>query len=54
MIKIIGDYHTHTIYSHGKGTIEDNVKAAINKGLKEIVISDHGPGHMFLVLIIKN
>ncbi|MEG0370750.1 MAG: PHP domain-containing protein, partial [Clostridium sp.] len=34
------------IYSHGKGTIEDNVKEAINKGLKEIVISDHGPGHV--------
>ncbi|MBZ4663416.1 MAG: hypothetical protein JG776_1118 [Caloramator sp.] len=47
MIKIFGDYHTHTIYSHGKGTIEENVVAAINKGLKEIVISDHGPGHMF-------
>ncbi|MCX7950749.1 MAG: PHP domain-containing protein [Clostridiales bacterium] len=46
-MKIIGDYHTHTIYSHGKGTIEDNVKAAIEKGLKEIVISDHGPGHVF-------
>lgn len=44
-MKILGDYHTHTIYSHGKGTIEDNVKEAIKKGLKEIVISDHGPGH---------
>lgn len=44
-MKIFGDYHTHTIYSHGKGTIEDNIKAALSKGLKEIVISDHGPGH---------
>ena len=23
-----GDYHTHTIYSHGKGSVEDNVLAA--------------------------
>ncbi|KMT21070.1 PHP domain-containing protein [Clostridium cylindrosporum] len=44
-MRIFGDYHTHTIYSHGKGTIEDNVKVAISKGLREIVISDHGPGH---------
>ncbi|MGB3367669.1 MAG: PHP domain-containing protein [Acidaminobacteraceae bacterium] len=45
-MNIYGDYHTHTIYSHGLGTIEDNVKAAIEIGLSEIAISDHGPGHM--------
>ncbi len=45
-MKIYGDYHTHTIYSHGKGTIEDNVKEAIRKGLKEIAICDHGPSHL--------
>lgn len=44
-MKIIGDYHTHTIYSHGKGTIRENVEAAIEKGLKEIAICDHGPAH---------
>ena len=44
--KMIADYHTHTIFSHGKGTIEDNVDWAIKKGLKEIAISDHGPGHL--------
>jgi len=44
--KITYDYHTHTAYSHGKGTIEENVQAAIKKGLKGIAISDHGPGHM--------
>ena len=41
---IYGDYHTHTTYSHGKGRVEDNVKAAIAAGLREIAITDHGPG----------
>ncbi len=40
------DYHTHTTFSHGTGSIEDNVKEAIAKGLKAIAISDHGPGHL--------
>ncbi len=42
------DYHTHTRYSHGKGTIEENVIAAREKGLKEIAITDHGPRHFFI------
>lgn len=41
-MKILADYHTHTLYSHGKGTIEDNVKVAISKGIKTLGISDHG------------
>lgn len=45
-MKIIADYHTHTIYSHGKGTIEDNVKVAISKGIEVIGISDHSYGHL--------
>lgn len=44
-MKITGDYHTHTIYSHGKGTIRENVQSAIKKGLKEIAICDHGSRH---------
>lgn len=44
-MRITGDYHTHTIYSHGKGTIRENVESAIKKGLKEIAICDHGPRH---------
>lgn len=28
-MEILGDYHTHTVFSHGHGSIEDNVKAAI-------------------------
>lgn len=45
-MRILSDYHTHTIYSHGKGTIEENVEAARKVGLKILAISDHGPGHM--------
>ncbi len=46
MEKMIFDYHTHTTFSHGKGSIEDNVIVAVGKGLKGLAISDHGPGHM--------
>lgn len=45
-MKIFADYHTHTIYSHGKGTIQENVDEAIRKGLREVAISDHGPSHV--------
>ena len=41
------DLHTHTLYSHGKGTPEENVLAAISCGLKSVAVSEHGPGHMF-------
>ncbi|MBU5311658.1 PHP domain-containing protein [Tissierella carlieri] len=52
-MKLIGDYHTHTIYSsgfrkegkHAIGTIRDNAEAALAKGLSEIAITEHGPGH---------
>ena len=42
-----GDFHTHTIYSHGKGTIEQNVQTAIERGLKAVAITDHGFGQPF-------
>ncbi|HSQ89728.1 PHP domain-containing protein [Romboutsia sp.] len=45
-MQILADYHTHTLYSHGKGSIEDNIKEAISKGIKTIGISDHGYKHM--------
>ena len=44
-MKLTADYHTHTVFSHGKGKIIDNAIAAKNAGLKEIAISDHGFSH---------
>jgi putative hydrolase len=42
-VKIIADLHTHTRYSHGKGTIAENLYAAMAKGLQAVAITDHGP-----------
>lgn len=42
---LTADYHTHTIFSHGKGKIIDNALKAKEVGLKQIGISDHGFSH---------
>ncbi len=43
---LTGDYHTHTPYSHGKNSVEENVAQAKALGLKEIGITDHGFSHI--------
>lgn len=45
-MKLTGDYHTHTQYSDGQGSMEDIVRAALEKGLQEVAITDHGPANL--------
>lgn len=55
-MKLKADYHIHSTYSknnHGKSTIEEIVEKAVELGLEEIAITDHGPSH-FLFGIKKN
>lgn len=44
-MKLTADYHTHTIFSHGKGTILENAISAKERGISEIAITDHGFSH---------
>mgnify|MGYP006298367815 CR=1 FL=1 len=51
---IIGDYHTHSNFSHGQGDLKGNIETAARKGLDEIAITDHGPRtYNFIRLGIK-
>lgn len=45
--RLYADYHTHTRFSHGRGSVLENVEAARAKGLKAVAISDHGPANLF-------
>lgn len=42
-LRAFADYHTHTIYSHGLGTVRQNAQAAHRQGLTQVGIADHGP-----------
>ncbi|MBE7086945.1 MAG: PHP domain-containing protein [Clostridiales bacterium] len=44
-MKLTADFHTHTKYSHGKGTVLQNATAAKERGLTQIGITDHGFAH---------
>lgn len=43
---LTADYHTHTLHSHGRGSVDDNVAAAIRRGLAAVGIADHGPANL--------
>lgn len=47
---ITGDFHTHTVYSHGKGTILENALQAKEKGMKQLAITDHSFCHSYVAM----
>ena len=44
-MRLTSDYHTHTAFSHGKGSVSDNVEAAVKRGLTVVGIADHSVAH---------
>lgn len=43
---LFADWHTHTRYSDGKGSIEENAVAGRRRGLSQVAITDHGPASL--------
>ena len=48
-----GDYHTHTNFSDGRSTLEQNIQRAIEIGLKEYSVTDHAFRHRQSGITIK-
>jgi putative hydrolase len=44
-MRLTADWHTHTTFSHGSGSVTDNAEAAIARGLSSLAITDHSVGH---------
>lgn len=40
-MRLIGDFHTHTTYTHGTSTIEENAIQGDNLGLKYLATTEH-------------
>ncbi len=45
-MKLFADYHTHTVFSHGTGGVDDNVEAALKAGLGIVGITDHSTANL--------
>lgn len=45
-MEFFADWHTHSSFSDGRGSIEENVLAAKAKGLEQVAITDHGPANI--------
>jgi putative hydrolase len=45
-MRLFADYHTHTVFSHGTGNVDDNVGAALKAGLSEVGITDHSTANL--------
>lgn len=48
------DVHVHTYYSHGTASVEEMVAAAVNAGLSEVHITEHGYAHYYARKIDRN
>ena len=44
-MKITADFHTHTRYSHGTGSVTDNAVNALSLGMRAVAITDHAKNH---------
>lgn len=51
-LEVYGDYHTHCRNSDGRQTVEQILRAASHRGLKEVAVTDHGP--LAAVIGVKN
>lgn len=49
-----GDYHTHTFFSDGTSSLEENIQHAIAVGLKEYAVTDHAFKHRAHGISIAN
>ncbi len=45
-MELAADLHTHTTYSDGRGTPRENVLAALERGLRAVALTDHGPASL--------
>ena len=52
-MNLIGDFHTHTTYTHGTSTIEENVRQAENLGLEYLAITEHSYNSIYHIMPIS-